>query len=585
MNEIVNFIKENYVTISIVFVITILQLRTFYQTKKRRTYFENIFPEDAEKEYLIQKKDGVQIVSKELYNIEVTINDILRSIEVVDNDIQQVEHQIETYQNLQQTTPGISYIIQITEAKNELRVYKKTKQNLTKEIEKLNSRRKQLEDITATLQNGTKTEIINSINRYLKSNKNSVTDFNLIRDIIDRNCDVVEEEIQTQIPTPIYYGLMGTLLGIIFGAGALVFSGSLENLLTPFSSAFEYGSSQYSEAYTMHNDIATQGVLSLFGGVALATVSSIIGIILNVISTSKSKDTKLKVESKKHAFISWLQAELLPKISSDFSSALIQLGHDLTGFNNSFSTNAELLKKTILEVGNATSAQANLIQAIERIDITKIATANIEVYNQLKNCTAEIANLATDLKEIQNSIRGLGNYMNDGINEYQKRETYIKDASGKVDLAISDGQEKLSEATDTIFKQYNELLNTLYLQTENTTKELAKKYNDQAERLHTAIVEKLTDVKSIEEELKNLVAVKSSMTNLEKATVAQNKKIDLLTDAIRQLAQIKVTGGATQVEMKMPTLYKVIIIATGTILSTTGLFLIILKLLSILGIA
>ena len=53
-----------------------------------------------------------------------------------------------------------------------------------------------------------------------------------MKDIIDRNCDSVEEEIQALIPIPIYLGLVGTMLGILVGAGLLVFSGGLHDLLS-----------------------------------------------------------------------------------------------------------------------------------------------------------------------------------------------------------------------------------------------------------------------------------------------------------------------------------------------------------------
>ena len=74
------------------------------------------------------------------------------------------------------------------------------------------------------------------------------------------------------------------------------------------------------------------------------------------------------------------------------------------------------------------------------------------------------------------------------------------------------------------------------------------------------------------------------MNNLEKATATQNQKIDSLTQAIRELAQIKVSGGTTHVEMKMPKFYKAIIIIATTIISLTGLFFITLRILEMFDI-
>ena len=81
-----------------------------------------------------------------------------------------------------------------------------------------------------------------------------------------------------------------------------------------------------------------------------------------------------------------------------------------------------------------------------------------------------------------------------------------------------------------------------------------------------------------------MVAVKTSMTNLEKATVAQNQKIDSLAHAIHELALIKVSGGNTHVEMKLPKLYKILIITSGAIISVAALVSLVLRILSSLGI-
>lgn len=59
--------------------------------------------------------------------------------------------------------------------------------------------------------------ILSSINNYLRRNKGAVADFNLIKDITDRNIDALEEEINTMLPVPLYIGLAGTMGGIIIG--------------------------------------------------------------------------------------------------------------------------------------------------------------------------------------------------------------------------------------------------------------------------------------------------------------------------------------------------------------------------------
>ena len=110
--------------------------------------------------------------------------------------------------------------------------------------------------IRANHSNTTMSVIVSSINKYLDNNQNSVSDFHLIKDIIDRNCDADEEEIQTQVPMPMYFGLMGTMAGILVGVAMLVISGGVNTLISGTGGA----------------TAGVTGIDSLLGGVALAMV-------------------------------------------------------------------------------------------------------------------------------------------------------------------------------------------------------------------------------------------------------------------------------------------------------------------------
>ena len=584
----------HYFLISLVVAIIIgFQIWVYCRTYKKRKQFDSIFPDKAEAEWVVLKRDGVQIVSKLRVDATKIIQQHAPEIEKLNTSLLRIDRRIGEYTNLLTYANAEGDNIAVLKAKASLGEEKKKKEELLaqkrrcdREFADAQHLLKALDDAEKHSQGNTRRVIIDSINKYLDKNKNSVTDFNLIRDIIDRNCDAVEEEIQTQIPVPLYFGLTGTMFGILIGVIALVASGSLGNLLSTFTppAGVVEGSHAYEAAKTAYEATATSGVSALFGGVALAMISSIVGILLTTIGSIRTKSIKAGVEVKKHAFISWLQAELLPKISTDFSSALIQLGHDLSGFNSTFSSNAKLLQETINGVSEATLSQTRLLHTIEQLDIARMASANIQVYERLQNCTQEMAELAKSLHDIQESIQYVGNFMDNSINEYEKRHTFIQDASGKVDIAIKQGQEKLSNEASVLFDKYQELLNMLYMRSQETTEKLAGKYDAQVESLHKAIIERLSDMRQLENELKNLVAVKTGISNLEKATQEQNHKLDKLSAAIHELAQVKATGGATSVSMQLPPLYKVLIITATSIVSFVGIAFLVFKILSIFGI-
>lgn len=74
--------------------------------------------------------------------------------------------------------------------------------------------------------------IIHSINTYLLRNSGAVADFNLIRDIAERNSETIDEAVSSTLSIPLYLGLLGTLIGIVFGLShisGLSFEGTSES--------------------------------------------------------------------------------------------------------------------------------------------------------------------------------------------------------------------------------------------------------------------------------------------------------------------------------------------------------------------
>jgi hypothetical protein len=251
--------------------------------------------------------------------------------------------------------------------------------------------------------------IISSLNIYLINNKGAVSDFHLMKDIVDRNCDAKEEEIQTQIPVPLYLGLTGTMLGILIGVGFLVFGGGLNELLDS------------------NNSSGVEDIETLLGGVALAMISSILGILLTTFGSYISRNAKVNIEKNKNTFLSWIQEKLLPNMSTDTSSALVRMTENLSNFNSAFAGNTEDLRGTLSKVNDSYRIQADLIQAINRLRIEDIASANIEVYDKLKNSTNEVGVFAQYLEK-SNEYLGEIQRLNQKLDEYEKRTQIIENA-------------------------------------------------------------------------------------------------------------------------------------------------------------
>jgi ABC-type transporter Mla subunit MlaD len=387
-------------------------------------------------------------------------------------------------------------------------------------------------------------EIKDAINSYLSNNKGSVSDFHLMKDIVDRNCDAKEEEINTQIPVPLYLGLMGTMAGILIGIGYLWFSGDLSALLN-----------------AGNGNSGAEGVEALLGGVALAMISSILGIFLTTSGSMKAKEAKAEEEKNKHMFLSWIQANLLPNLSNDTAQTLVRMSTNLVAFNNTFSNNTAELGKALSQVNEATKLQSQLMQAVEKLADKNISKQNLEVYNALKNSSEEIGTLAKYLNN-SNEYLAAVRELNEKLDKDEKRSkavermaaffeneaTQIEQRKALISKTVGEIDSQLEEQLRKLGEHASENVNNFYLA-------LGKQQD--------ALQKKLDETQVVVNELKNLSSIKDSISKFEKATAEQNRKIDRLTENIKLLAEAKAEDSVhihhTQYDSRIPVWKKAII--------------------------
>ncbi|GBU07458.1 hypothetical protein AwDysgo_07890 [Bacteroidales bacterium] len=416
-------------------------------------------------------------------------------------------------------------------------------------------------------------EIINSINNYLHKNKGAVSDFHLMKDIVDRNCDSLEEEIDAQIPIPLYLGLVGTMLGILIGIGFLVFTGSLNELLDPSSASTD-----------------GEGITELFGGVALAMIASITGIILTIFGTYFAKNAKKDTEKGKNIFLSWMQAELLPELSSDTTAVLEKMTRNLQGFNETFSGNTHELRETLKTVNESYHQQTKLMQSINQLKITSLAAANIEVYEKLKNCTDEIGMFSQYLEKANDYLKGI-TALNHKLDDYESRtqilenagnffaknEKWLADNIDSANLETKGSLRRFNEGMEASLSKIQESLGAQLLAFNSSMRSQQDLLKETLKEQNEALKGKSQEISMIVDEIKNLSAVKTSISNFESTTSIQNKKIDDLVNAIQKLTKIK-TAEKPKLEipqwepkLEIPLWLKATIVTVGGIISVSCL--------------
>ena len=390
-------------------------------------------------------------------------------------------------------------------------------------------------------------QIMEAINSYLLKNKGAMGDFLLIKDIVERYCDAKRQELETQLPMPLYMGLMGTMLGIIIGIGYIA-------IVSGFSAFINNPS---------------DSIGALMGGVAIAMIASLIGIILTTYGSWTAKNASFQIEEEKNQFYTWIQTELLPVLGGTENS-LARLQENLLKFNRSFSANTTKLDKALQRVENSYESQIELIQMIQQLDIRKMATANVTVLRELQACTPQLERFSQYLNNANEYINHV-NTLNDSINsqmertqliermgaffeqeikDIEQRKAAISEAVGKVDDRLQQTLHSLQENADRSMQSMNEALvrkQDIFNRALDEQQDIFKKKIQENGNLLDEL-KKLEDIslainkqsEKLDSELDSLNTLKSK---IEEMAIVQNRKMDDLIVSVENIS----------VEVKMPT--------------------------------
>lgn len=276
--------------------------------------------------------------------------------------------------------------------------------------------------------------VVNTINNYLKKNKGAAADFHLVKDIVERHCDAIDEEINHKLPVPIYLGLMGTVLGIIIGL---------------FSLDFQYDP----DTNSLNGQLFVQSVSGLISGVKLAMICSCIGLALTTIFSSwLYKGAKAKLESQKNAFYDFIQTQLLPQMSRDAASTILSLQANLEKFNTSFKKNIKDFGGIMHEIHSAFDSQVQLQKDLKNMDITRVANLNVNVLAQLRSSMTEFEKFTQYLNQMNSFVHSTAR-LTDSINDQLQRTEAVEMVTSAMKENINRNQlvmEKLREFLERI---------------------------------------------------------------------------------------------------------------------------------------
>src|SRR6185437_677971 len=260
-------------------------------------------------------------------------------------------------------------------------------------------------------------KIVYSLNTYLLRNKGVASDFHLIKDIVERNCDAVEEDIHQTVSVPLYLGLLGTFLGIVVGLvkiSGIDFAGENSGM-----------------------DLAISALLK---GVMIAMIASFFGLLLTVLNNGFFfKGAKAQLEQRRNDFYTFVQTELLPLLNQNINSTLYSLQTNLFKFNDEFKENIGSLRAVMGKNHDALVAQEKILNTLENIDITEFGKANVIILQQLNISTEKLAQFNTYLGQL-NELMGTTSRVSSQLDSAIERSDNFSELGQKLLSMFSENQ-------------------------------------------------------------------------------------------------------------------------------------------------
>lgn len=378
-------------------------------------------------------------------------------------------------------------------------------------------------------------DVRRTINNYLKKNKGGAADFHLIKDIVERHTDSVDEEINQKLPVPIYLGLMGTVLGIIIGL---------------FSLDFQFDPATNS----LNGELFVNSISGLINGVKLAMICSFVGLLLTTILSSwRYMGAKSKLEAQKNAFYDFIQTCLLPQMTKDAASTILALQSNLEKFNSSFEDNIKGFGSIMDDIHNAFDSQMKLQRELKKMDLTQVANLNTNVLAQLRKSMTEFERFTQYLSQMNTFVRStakLTDSINDQLQRTEAVETIVDAMQDNIQrnqfvmeklreflervnehkavvTAAGEIDSTMSQAIDKLRTHAREQIDSIRIYTTEATRDLHDLVT--SERGHLRSLDKLGKLDELDKLVSAITSMKDDNRNV---NIALEKKIETLAHAV-----------------------------------------------------
>ncbi len=306
------------------------------------------------------------------------------------------------------------------------------------------------------------------INTYLINNYGAAVNFSIIKDIMDREVDIKDEEISQSVTVPLYLGLAATMFGIIVG---LLSMPSINTEGNNFS----------------------DGINSLIEGVQWAMSTSLLGLACTTLLSSRFyKKAKRESLKAKNTQLSYLQAKLLPELIKAEDTGVSGLKASLDRFARVATNISDNVLTASNQTGENLVLQQEVIDKIENMEVLKVSKWNLELFDKLDNnmealnkfsfYLAQMEEISSNLLEFSQRTSNIDQIIHHIDSTLTKSEKLARFLSVHFDKIDSSGNAAL-KAVGLAENQFEEAIKILRERTDKTISQLAASSGEHEKKL------------------------------------------------------------------------------------------------------
>jgi hypothetical protein len=372
-------------------------------------------------------------------------------------------------------------------------------------------------------------KILLSTNSYLIRNRGAASDFSLIKDIVERNIDAVEEDINSSIGIPLYLGLMGTMIGIVIGLFNMPEMGAI-----------------IGDTKAMDLKL-NEGIGLLIGGVKIAMIASFVGLFFTIIHSGWIfKGSRSFSEASKNEFYTFVQIELLPLINQGLASTLESLQRNLLKFNNEFTLNLSGLSGIFDSSRKAIREQKDLLDAIDKAKVSDMTRYNVAVLKQLDVSVGQFEKFNSYLTNVTQFVENSQNIVN-RTNELLARTDNFKSIADNLENKLNQSQllmeflsahfsnleahkEFTSNAVADVGHSISDSFKELKEHIQNSSEAVKQFTVDETELLKKTLSESKTNLGNLE----HLATLKSDVSQFKNSSASQGERLKQSIDELNK---------------------------------------------------